>query len=148
MKSGAGSVAWMPWADTDVLWLCVTSTIGIVAITTSWYGISGSASTGTQALWLNIGVSGAVIAALGNCVWLLRGRRAVGQRRAGLVSLAPVTPSGALGMPMEDTVTMPLGWVRVEGTRKVHRVDCPLMSGKAVELAGPGDGDPCGVCVP
>lgn len=140
----------MPWGDRDVMRLCVTSAIGLVAITVAWYGISGSAYTGTQALWLNIGIAGAVISALGNAVWLMRGRREVGRRRVELVSSrqdeATIEPSPRVAV--EYTLTMPLGMVRAEGMSRVHRADCPLVAGKSWEPANIGDGEPCGVCVP
>lgn len=143
-----GSAA-IPWDDRDVLRLSMTTAIGFAAIAAAWFFSSGSASTGTQALWLNIGVAGSVVAGLGNCVWLLRGRRAVGERRADLVSLGPAASSVTpIRTSVSDTLTMPLGVVRAEGMRKVHRPDCPLVVGKRLEPANPGDGDSCGVCAP
>ncbi|MPY81559.1 MAG: hypothetical protein GEV04_24940 [Actinophytocola sp.] len=126
---------------------------GLVAIAASWFFSSGSASTGIQALWLNIGVAGAVIAGIGNCVWLLRGRRAVGQRRTELISLGRDrdfgSSAGTVPTPdVTDTLSMPLGVVRAAGMHKIHRQDCPLLAGKRFEPVDLRDGEPCGVCEP
>lgn len=140
-----------PWTDADVLRLCVASAVGLIAIVATWYWISGSANTGTQALWLNIGVAGVVISALGNGVWLLRGRRAVGERRAELVSLQAVeTPAELAPDPARSSAssTTTLGLVRAVGMTHVHVEECPLVAGKAVQPAALGEGDPCGVCLP
>jgi hypothetical protein len=143
----------IPWTESDVLRLCTTSAVVLIGIVTSWYGGSGSASTGTQALWFNIGIAGLVIASLGNALWLLRGRGAIGLRRAKLVSLEvsqgpAVETESASASVADDTLTMPLGVVRTEGMRHLHRPDCPMVRGKTVEPADPGDGVPCGVCQP
>lgn len=140
----------MPWGEADVLRLCSTWTIGLVSITVSWYGISGSGDTSLQALWFNIGIAGAVISALGNGVWLLRGRRAVGDRRAALVSLevpTPVTQARSVAAPSR-AATDAHELVRVAGMTRVHRVVCPLVVGKRCEPARLDDGEPCGVCSP
>lgn len=129
-----------PWEDGHVLQLCATSALGLVAIVVGWYGASGSALVDRQTLWLNLGVAGTVVAALGNCVWLLRGRGAVGARRRQLVSMAPSpsSPPAASGGA---------GLVRASGMARVHRADCPLVAGKKVRKAVTADGDACGVCL-
>lgn len=145
----------VPWGDREVIRLGVASAVGLVAIGVSWFGTSGSADTGHQALWLNIGVAGLVIAALSNAGWLLHGRRQVGRRRAELIALQPApaesraeAAAGRPVLPLEETLTMPLDGVRVPGQRVVHRPDCPLVAGKAAEPVNAGEGPPCGVCVP
>lgn len=142
----------IPWSESDVLRLCLTTAVGLVVISLTWYGVSGSADTGRQALWLNVGVAGVVISALGNCIWLLRGRRAVGERRADLISLevpeVVIEPVADRASGHAETLTIPLGIVRAEGMSRVHRPDCPLVVGKPVLPASLGDGDACGVCAP
>lgn len=144
-----------PWGDGDILGLCAASAVGLVAIVGAWYGISGSASPASQTGWLNAAMAGVVVSALGNCVWILRGRRAVGERRARLVALHE-GESGPDAVPMtswEDTRTMTVPLmdtdrVRAGGQRRIHSADCPLVAGKNVAPALLGDGAPCGVCAP
>lgn len=133
-----------------MLRVCVTSACGFVALGVAWYAISGLADPAAHGLWLNVGVGGTVISALGNGVWLLRGRRAIGKRRVELVSLQhdPLLAESMRMGELEDTLTMPVGTVRVEGMNRVHQADCPLIAGKRWQSAAPGEGEPCGVCAP
>ncbi|MBA4863790.1 hypothetical protein H1V43_20920 [Streptomyces sp. PSKA54] len=78
-----------PWRDGDVLTVCATTFIGLAVIVAAWFGVSGTVSATRQAAWLNAGVAGFATAAGGLCLWLLRLRRAVGERRVALISLAP-----------------------------------------------------------
>lgn len=141
-----------PWRDSEVILVAVTAVIGVTAIGGGWFGSSRTDSLVPATVWLNLAVAGFVIAAAGNCVWLLRLRRAVGERRISLISLdiAPpqvgATPEsrGTASRSTQSTATFQL--VRVTGTTKVHFADCPLVSGKRLEAAAVGDGQPCGVC--
>ena len=135
-----------PWRDADLLWWCAMSGVGLIALGVSWYGISGMATPAGQALWINVAVAGIAVSALGNAVRLLRGRRAIGLRRIGLVAMRPPAEVPAAGP--QQTVMMPAGLVRVAGMARVHWADCPLVAGKRVTAAVLGDGEPCGVCAP
>lgn len=138
------------WRDSDVVMVSVTALLGLIAIIGAWFGASGASATTQQAAWLNIAVAGFAVSGVGLCLWLMRGRRAIGERRVALVSLDPVDdepPAVPFQRPAGDA-TAPLGLVRAVGMRRVHELNCPLVAGKRVEPASLGDGDPCSVCRP
>jgi hypothetical protein len=123
-------------------------------IVAAWFGASGTVSATRQAAWLNAGMAGFAVSAGGLCLWLLRLRRAVGERRVALISLAPqedgadetsrtARPPRHAG-PTDRTIPLPL--VRAAGMARLHRPDCPLVAGKDVTPARLDDGEPCGVC--
>ncbi|RVU23032.1 hypothetical protein EOT10_18350 [Streptomyces antnestii] len=159
----------VPWRDRDVMTVCGTSLAGLALLVTSWFGASAEVSTARQAAWLNLGVAGFAVCAGGFCLWLLRARRTLGERRVALIALAPAddedtsagdTYAGDTSArdthahttrtprpgPADDTLALPL--VRAQGMDRVHHPDCPLVAGKDVTPAAPGAGEPCGVCAP
>lgn len=127
--------------------LVATALAGGIAIAIAWFGASGSAAVTQQVGWLNLGIGGFVVFAGGNCLWLLRVRRAVGARRAALISLEPDEPDpvSAPAVPVMDA-TVSWGLVRGAGMRKLHYPDCPLVVGKHLEPAALAEGELCGVC--
>lgn len=147
-SSGAG----YPWRDNDVVTVVVTALLGVVAVMAAWFGASGEVSVVRQVMWLNLAVGGFVVFAGGNGVWLLRLRRAIGDRRVRLVSLeaddveAMTADAVALSVPPRAGSTAALRLVRGVGMARVHDPGCPLVAGKAVQPAVVGDGEPCGVC--
>lgn len=138
------------WRDGDVVLLVLTAVLGLVAIIGAWFGASGATTLARQAVWLEAAMGGFAVAGVGMCLWIMRGRRAIGERRAALVSLAPEQDDPSEPAPVRRTgdMTAPLHLVRAEGMRRVHSPDCPLVAGKAVWPADLGDGDPCTVCKP
>lgn len=152
----SGRAGWA-WRDADVVMVGIVGLVGVVAIIAAWFGAAGTASPATQAVWLNVAVAGFVVSAAGFGLWLMRGRRAVGERRVSLVALAepesePVEVGSRSGTPAVTVMvpggTAPIGAVRVVGGRLVHDPGCPLVAGKELEPVAPGSGAPCGVCVP
>lgn len=136
-----------PWRDADVIAVCLTSLIGVVLIVAAWFGAASAGTLTQQALWGTIAVAGLVVSGVGLSLWLLRLRRAIGHRRASLVSLdPPAAPEPTPAPRTHDTASLPL--VRAHGMRKVHDPDCPLVAGKDVQPAALGDGEPCVVCQP
>lgn len=147
-----GPARQVPWRDGDLVAVTATALVGVIAILLGWFGASGSPAPARQMLWLNITVAGVLIFAIGNCLWLLRLRRAVGERRAGLVSLEVADeepeghhPAGAVAH-LDWTAVMAAEWVRGDGMARVHRPDCPVVAGKHVWSADAGDGELCAVC--
>ncbi|MEV6056678.1 hypothetical protein [Streptomyces sp. NPDC052107] len=148
-----------PWQDRDVLMVCGTTLAGLALLVTAWFGAGGTASVVRQTAWLNLAVAGFALAAIGQCLWLLRARRAVGERRIALISLAPQKEradsyedsyegsyeSSYEAKPLRRTSTR---LVRAAGMVKLHRPDCPLLVGKDVVVAAPEAGELCGVCAP
>ncbi|MPY78427.1 MAG: hypothetical protein GEV04_08000 [Actinophytocola sp.] len=142
--TGAPQAPSGPWRDADVIAVCLTALIGVVMIVAAWFGAASAATLTQQAVWGTLAVGGLIVVGVGLSLWLLRLRRAIGYRRASLVSLEP--PAAQEPAPRQDTATLPL--VRAHGMRKVHDPACPLVAGKDVEPASLGDGEPCAVCQP
>lgn len=136
-----------PWVVPDLFrwfFLLALSAVGIVV---AWWGVSGTAHTGPQITWVDVGGGALVLGGLGNMTWLLQGRRAVALRRrellAGLTDVA--VPTASVGADQEAMR------VAVAGAARYHRPDCPAVDGKPVkrmsiarhERAGRR---PCGLC--
>lgn len=137
----------LAWRDGDIALVVATALVGLIAILAAWFGASGSPTLTNQVAWLNLAVAGFAIFAIGNCLWLLRGRRAVGERRVALISLEAEegeSPVASTASTAFSTVSLEL--VRGAGMARVHYPDCPLVAGKALEPAGLSVGEPCGVC--
>lgn len=142
----------VPWRLGDLLGLWLAFSLGALALLVSWWGASGTALLTRQYAWTDLGIAGAVVIACGNGLWILTGRRAVGERRrrvldayAGLSS-----PDATTLAPVEQEAN---GLVASPGMRRYHRPGCQLVSGKAV-AAAPIDVHerhgrrPCGICQP
>lgn len=136
-----------PWRDGDVVMVAALSVVGLAGIGVAWFGASGTADAAAQAGWLNLAVAGFVVAAVGDSLWLMRLRHAVGARRAALVSL----DSGPEPQPVHRAArpgsTAGLALVRAAGMSHVHYPDCPLVAGKQLRAVTVGDGAPCGMCM-
>lgn len=137
-----------PWVVPDLYRWFFLLGMSAVGLAVAWWGASGTAQTGTQITWLNVGIAAVVLGGLGNMTWLLQGRRAVALRRRDLIAqLSLVLPA--------PTATTAVGGdgmrVAVPGTQRYHRPDCAAVIGKTVErMAGPdherAGRRPCGLC--
>jgi hypothetical protein len=135
------------WRYVDVLTLALTTALGAGAWLAAWIGMEPPAAQ-HRAAWLNLGVAGLTTFGAGNALWLLRGRRAVGERRLSIVRLdrgpqapraAAVAPSVAAGPGLVELVQVP-------GGRLSHRASCPLVEGKVVVTTALIGTNPCRVC--
>lgn len=151
----------MPWTVEDLMRTYLGNAIGLVAVLTSWYGVSGTAVPARSVRWLVVGIAGVIALGTVNGLWLLAGRRAVGERsalvHAGIEELLPALSRTPAMSPAVAPVTSvatdmaPEGaLVTVAGGTRYHRSDCQLVVGKdlvrgAEVLAAR---TPCGVCAP
>ena len=150
------------WSAEDfVRWILAIGAGGVV-LAVSWYVCSGDASFNKQIGPLDAAVGGLVLSGLGNAMWLMRGRRVLGERRRALLPdpvLAAAGPVGALrkvsGVPdVGGAATGDPGvFVAGEGMVRFHRPDCALAAGRGWAAASRGDHEnlgrlPCGVCRP
>lgn len=128
--------------------LVAANAAALILVVLAWYQISGENSIRTQLTWLEVCIGGAVIAAIVDAHWLLRGRRMVNQATA-----AALEPLRELDLGF-DTVDVPrqadaepVLWV--PGTERFHRADCALVAGKDVRVvtaAQRGQLEGCEVC--
>jgi hypothetical protein len=137
-----------PWVVPDLFRWFFLLGLSIVGLVVAWWGVSGTARTGTQITWINIGVAAVVVGGLGNMTWLLQGRRAVALRRRELLARLPARTTVAVApvasSPREKRVAVP-------GASRHHRPDCAAVAGKRVEEASVAKHEragrrPCGLC--
>jgi hypothetical protein len=142
------------WSADDVLVAALPFVVGIVAWAIAWYQVAGQVSYGHQIGWGDLAVGGLILTTTGQLLWLLRGRRAVGEARRRLLRLE------ASGLPRSTppatrNEASPEDDDRVAGpnARFFHRRDCPMVVDRNWAACGRLDHlasgrTPCGVCKP
>jgi hypothetical protein len=158
------------WRPEDLLRWGAAVGLGSIVVAVAWYICAGEVSFSSQVGPTDAAVAGLLVAGIGNVGWLLKGRRALGERRSALlpdVRVLDTVDQGARGShrPSEEVAqTDPRGLdlalgdmelcVGGEGMERFHRPECALTTGrhdwKAMsrgehEAAGRS---PCGVCRP
>jgi hypothetical protein len=142
----------VPWRIGDLVLVYLVNLAGLVLILIAWFEASDLLTIRAQIPWVNVGVTGIIVAGAGNVLWLLTGRRSVGDLRRRLTPRLPgsgratssgrAQPDTALGMFVAGTAMT-----------RYHRADCPLVEGKPV-TADSENGHraagrlACHVCVP
>jgi hypothetical protein len=141
------------WGSEDLLRWVALSVAGLGMVVAGWYVSSGEGRFGRQVGMLDLAVAGVVVACVGHVVWVLEGRRAVGERRRALLGeplrTAAAGTDGAARIPGSDTD----GFVAGVGTRLFHRTGCPLADGRGWSVGSRDEHVEagrvaCGVCRP
>jgi hypothetical protein len=140
------------WLPGDVVLLYALSLLGAALVLASAWATTAADDVSTRIAWINLGVAGLIVAGTGNAFWLMAGRRAVGQRRARLLTVPRVDTAVSVAPPREDTEP-DRGLAAVAGGRRFHRKDCALVADKAVTVGARSRHEragrrPCGVCQP
>lgn len=143
----------VPWRPAEAIWTTALNIVGAVVVFVGWLGVSGTARLSHQYGWTSVAVVGLVIAALGNGLWLLGGRRAVGVRRRRLLA---DPPRGAVDVTSAAVATSPPAddrLVTAPAMTRYHRPGCILVRGKDVRPYEPARrgapaARPCGMCRP
>ncbi|MGH8998784.1 MAG: hypothetical protein ACRDY7_05270 [Acidimicrobiia bacterium] len=145
MMTGLGADGVAPWRRSDVMLLGASQLAGLGLLSAAWLGISGTTDFSTQIAWINAGGVGLVGIGAGCALWVVRGRRRVGQRvreeilvHAGLAAAGSGVQSETAG---EQFVTGP-------GMSHYHRPGCQAVAGKPVTSATGQGLEPCGLCEP
>ncbi len=139
---------WGPAAAVRLMSLALACGAGLIVV---WFGVSGRGVFGTQVGWVAAGVVVLVVQLYALASLVVRGRRAVGSRRLGLISdaIAEVLPRLAAVGPTELSGGEVV--VVVAGLDLSHRPGCPMVADRRVErlsvpeAAGRGLGR-CGIC--
>ena len=138
-----------PWHAGDVSSLATLNAVGLALLVTGWFMASGQLLFHNQVAGANVAVAGVIVAGVGNGVWLVTGRRAVGMRREvfarSVVAYATDranTPSATAALPVAAT-----------GMTKYHRPECPFVAERRVTSRTAKTHEkqgrtPCGVCRP
>lgn len=141
------------WSAEDLLRWLVVLVIGVSMVLGAWYVASGQAALGRQVPAVDLAIAGAIVTVSGNAVWLLKGRRRVGQRtnasslRAGLLLRTTGQPAIADSRAQADE----LQWV--PGLRYFHKETCVLLKARDSEVAPRDEHElagryPCPICRP
>lgn len=128
----------VPWLLGDVRTLFLSTTVGMLAVDTAWWGASGTGRLDHQVTWTVVAILGVVALGVGNFFWLLAGRRAVGSRLADvLVALelhADRADAGRAVAGLDAAVAADVTVV-LEGATRYHRPSCLLVQGKSMAPA-------------
>jgi len=142
-----------PWHAGNHLSLAFLSLLGLGGIVLSWWMVGGTAETATQQRWIDVGVVALLVAATGDAVYLLNGRRAVrrGQRALALRLAAFADGNAAADEVSPDSFAGMV--VTAPRMSRYHRSDCLLVRGKTVSRGSVAENRlagrrPCGVCTP
>ena len=138
-----------PWSRADLVGLGALSAVGGALLGLSWFGASDRLELGEQVAYLNLGVAGLLVGAVGGLSWLRSGLRSVRTRKAAV--LAEIR-TGTAGSPATAAGTAPAAYVAGGAMTRYHHPNCSFVAEKAVnastvaahEAAGR---KPCGMCV-
>jgi hypothetical protein len=150
------------WRVEDLLRWAITVGLGGVAVAVAWYVCAGESTFSQQIGPADAAVAGLLLAGIGNAAWLLKGRRAIGERRRLLLPDVTVDPGvrRVVAVPVRvddpwpssvDDTALP---VAGEGMERFHRPGCALTRGRSgfVEMTRHeherAGRRPCGVCRP
>jgi hypothetical protein len=154
------------WGPDDLLRWAFAILVAAIVIGVAWYVAAGELSLNQQIGPMDGAVAGVVVSGFGNATWLLRGRRAVGERRRALLPdpVAQVQRArmsrGRSPAPVVDVRSAATPVVEVErflagpDMERYHLSACALAAGRAgwttmtrQEHTAAGR-KPCGVCQP
>jgi hypothetical protein len=130
----------------------------LVGLLVAWYEIAGKGVFNDQVGWLSLAIGAVVVELYALSALILRGRRALGERRAtligdeiaGLLGRA-VRPAAAASVAPNGSAAGAGQVVVVPGSTLFHRADCPMTAGREGRPLGLADAvrsgaTPCGVC--
>jgi hypothetical protein len=139
---------------------------GAIVIGVAWYVCAGDVSLNQQIGPVDIAVAGLLLSGLGNATWLLRGRRAVGERRRTLLPdpvaqvrrvravQGDIPPSDLQATHADVPAVSTEVFLAGSDMERFHRATCPLAAGRSgwttmtrQEHLDAGR-KPCGVCQP
>ena len=144
--SGPGA---SPWRAEDAVRLVAVIALGMALCGLASVVASGRAAVGQQLPLVCLAVAGLVVIFYGQTAWLLRGRRAVGERARHLLGEGPTGRAGP-GMAVRSSNDL---LVAGQDLTRFHRAGCPLARGQgwapAPRATHEASGKTaCGVCRP
>lgn len=151
----AGADGFGPWTSADLVRTAVCNAVGLLMVGVSWDQAAGQTLIRNELFWLELGLLGVAVAATGNALWILSGRRHVGLARTVVLPHRRPRPAPA-GPARSAQAADPGGntdlWAGPTMTR-YHRPDCPFLQDKAAQPASREDHQaagrmPCELCEP
>lgn len=139
----------IPWRYGDLLALLGVGIAGLALVGLAFYSSNRTDDLASQVRWVNVGVVGVLLLGVGNLLWLITGRRVVGElRRVVVARVAALASAGTSDTPAVRDES----FVSSRSMTKYHLRSCPLVRGKAVRASSLATHDrrgrrPCGVCL-
>jgi hypothetical protein len=138
-----------PWHAGDVSSLLTLNAVGLALLVAGWSMAAGRLLFHDQVSGSNVAIAGIIVAGVGNGVWLLTGRRAVGLRRRTMADAIEQRYRSRPQPIAEETTT----FVAAKGMTRYHRLDCVFVVDRKVtarrrETHESQGRTPCGVCRP
>ncbi len=138
-----------PWRLGDAMSLVTLNAVGIALLVTGWFMAGGRLLFHDQVSGANVAIAGIIVAGVGNAVWLLTGRRAVGLRR----NVVGVAIEQRYRNRQRPTAAATPKLVAAKGMTRYHRPDCVFVAERRVtahkrETHESRGRTPCGVCRP
>jgi len=139
-----------PWSELLVARLVIVNAAALVALLASWFQTAAANDVSDRLAWLNVSVAAIVVVGLTNGMWVLGGRRKLGQARAALLDELTRTRSDrpvAAATTTNETISGP-------GMTWFHEPGCPLLRCKSDLLVDTNDRRldsglrPCPTCLP
>jgi hypothetical protein len=145
-----------PWGRSGLVVLAVLLVLGVAGITVGWAGAGGKATLDDQRGWLGLAIAALILTGFVMAGWLLVGMRRIALLRAPVVAEVRRRKRAELAARprvVRVEVDPPSGFAVLPGTRRYHRPDCLLLTGKDVAFGPIADHEadgrlPCGVCLP
>jgi hypothetical protein len=147
----------IPWG-TEALARWAVWTVGCgVGLIVVWWEVAGRGVFSAQVGWLSAGIGALMVSLYGHMSLVVRGRRAVGERRSSLISdgvieLLPAFESVAVRERSEHSKqSIHTVVVVVNGSALYHDPSCPMTTGREVSAMMRAESvavglDGCGIC--
>ena len=138
------------WTRRDHALFAGLIALSVALLALAWYGAGGEVVFEDDQRWLNLAVTGMLVATVGSVRWFLVGRRSVHRLRRELNLDALIR---GLSSELPTAEPADADHVVVPGLARYHRAQCHLVTGKQVEPMNTSgseaaDRQPCGVCRP
>jgi len=139
-----------PWRLGDAMSLLTLNAVGVALVIVGWYVAAGRLLFHDQVSGANVAVAGVIVAGVGNGVWLLTGRRAVGLRRR---SVAGAIERQYRARPRTEPTPKTTTFVASTAMTRYHRPDCVFVAERRVVALTAKTHEkqgrtPCEVCRP
>jgi hypothetical protein len=118
-----------------------------------WYGVAGKGVFDDQVGWLTAGVAILLVTLYSLSSLVIRGRRAVGERRSRLIAdeIGDILPRLSASSQNREAVLEGDDVAVVAGLSLYHLPDCPMVVGRGYRRLPVGSAvqqgiEPCGIC--
>ncbi len=149
----SATVHHLPWNRADLLRWAVPTAVGAVLCIVAWAISSGQARESDQAGPLFLAIVALMVSGISHALWLLRGRRAVGERQRELCTEARLLRPRDRVAPPAAILQGAVAVLVTPGASFIHRFECTFVANRPVRHTSKAEATesgmmPCGVCKP